>query len=165
MNSDQENFEALRKLLALKKYEQPPPRYFSELPSRIWVRIERERQTTSFWARLFPNFGLNPAMAYSFGLLACGTLVFGIGYSLRTETAQTANNPLANDNPLAASRGLAARNVSELNLFQCRSRRRIMCRGNNQSSFWNTKFIPSRGKISFPFSIVAVAGAPPSSTS
>lgn len=116
MNSDQENFEALRKLLSLKKYEQPPPRYFSELPSRIWVRIEREGQTTSFWARLFsPNFGLSPALAYSFGLLACGTLVFGIGYSLKNESGQTANGSIANENLLMTAPGLAAK-ASELNL-------------------------------------------------
>jgi hypothetical protein len=111
MNSDQD-FEDLRKLLALKKYEQPPPRYFSELPGRIWVRIEREGQTTSFWARFVPNLGLSPALAYSFGLLACGTLVFGIGYSLRTESAQTATTPLANENGLLTSPRLATKGSS-----------------------------------------------------
>jgi hypothetical protein len=98
MNSDQENFEALRKLLALKKYEQPPPRYFSELPSRIWSRLEREPETSSFWQRLFPNLELNPAIAYSFGLLACATLIFGISYSLRTGTEQVVARPVPNDN-------------------------------------------------------------------
>ena len=93
MNSDQENFDELLKLLALKKYEQPPPRYFSELPSRIWSRIEREPAELSFWERFLPNFGINPALAYSFGLVACGTLVFGIGYSLSTESTQLVSQP------------------------------------------------------------------------
>ncbi len=97
MNPDQENFDDLRKLLVLKKYEQPPPGYFAELPTRIWTRIERE-PSESFWERFLPNFGINPAMAYSFGLLACGTLVFGIGYSLRTtEGTETAIRPLSDD--------------------------------------------------------------------
>lgn len=108
MNSDQD-FEDLRKLLSLKKYEQPPPRYFSELPARIWVRIEREGRTETFWARLFPNVGLSPAMAYSFGLLACGTLVFGIGYSLRTESTQSAPIPFANQNGLLTSPKMATK--------------------------------------------------------
>lgn len=119
MNSDQENFENLRKLLALKKYEQPPPRYFSELPGRIWTRIEREEQTTSFWSRFFPNLGLSPAFAYSFGLLACGALVFGIGYTLNTEPEQTTAigfNP--NENELLASPRLATKGAVELNNFQ-----------------------------------------------
>ena len=106
MNPDQENFEALRKLLALKKYEQPPPRYFSELSTKIWTRIEREDQNPSFWARLFPDFRLNPAFAYSFGLLACGSLVFGIGYTLSTEPQQTVASPI-NNNLLVASPKLA----------------------------------------------------------
>ena len=88
MNSEQENFDTLRKLLALKKYEQPPPRYFTDLPTQIWARIEREPEKIPFWQRFLPNFGLSPAVAYSFGLLACGGLVFGIGYSLNDESEQ-----------------------------------------------------------------------------
>ena len=115
MNSDQD-FEDLRRLLSLKKYEQPPPRYFSDLPSRIWVRIEREDQSPSFWARLFPNLGLNPALAYSFGLLACGTLVFGIGYGLNTDQEQTASGPLVNEGLMMAAPKLANGMSSQLSL-------------------------------------------------
>lgn len=111
MNSDPD-FEDLRKLLSLKKYEQPPPSYFSELPGRIWIRIEREGRTETFWARFFPNNSLSPALAYSFGLLACGTLVFGIGYSLRTNSSQTAPIPFANENGLLTSPRLATKDVS-----------------------------------------------------
>jgi hypothetical protein len=115
MNSDQENFEALRKLLALKKYEQPPPRYFSELSTRILNRIEREPRTIPFWERFFPNIGLNPALAYSFGLLACGTLVFGIGYSLKTESEQTVTHPFGDGNRSIAAMP-APQDVSGLSL-------------------------------------------------
>lgn len=97
MNPDQENFEALRKLLVLKKYEQPPPGYFAQLPTRIWTRIEREPATESIWERFLPNWSLNPALAYSFGLLACGSLVFGIGYSLREDSTQTAVRPILDE--------------------------------------------------------------------
>ena len=114
MNSDQENFEALRKLLALKKYEQPPPRYFSELSSRIWTRMEREPQATSFFGRLFPNFGLSPALAYSFGLLACGTLVFGITYSMRTDSGAVATQPIPDNTSPFASSQLPPRGTSAL---------------------------------------------------
>ncbi len=116
MNSDQENFEALRKLLALKKYEQPPPRYFSELSTRILNRIEREPQTIPFWERFFPNIGLNPALAYSFGLLACGTLVFGLGYSLKTEPEQTVAHPFGDENRSIASSMPAAQDAPGLSL-------------------------------------------------
>ena len=98
MNMEQENFEALRKLLVLKKYEQPPPRYFSELPGRIWARIEPKSSALSFWQRLFPNIGVSPAFAYSFGLLACGSLFLGIVYSLNTVPQQSIGPHLANGN-------------------------------------------------------------------
>ena len=107
MNADQENFESLRKLLAFKKYEQPPPRYFSELPGRIWVRLEREPAALPFWQRLFPNIGLSPAFAYGFGLLACSTLFFGVAYSLKTEPEPTLAFPLANENWQTVSPRLA----------------------------------------------------------
>ncbi len=88
MNSEQENFEALQKLLALKKYETPPPGYFANLPGQIWKKIERE-PAGSFWSQFVPNWGLHPAVAYSFGLLACGTLFFGIISTLKTEPTQS----------------------------------------------------------------------------
>jgi len=88
MNSDQENFDSLKKLLALKRHEQPPPGYFNELPRKIWSRIEAEEMKPSLWKRLFPGFALKPSVAYAFGLLVCGTLIIGIGSSLnKTEQA------------------------------------------------------------------------------
>ena len=112
MNSEHEDFETLRQLLALKRHEVPPPRYFSELPGQIWARIEREPAALSFWQRIFPSVGLSPALAYSFGLLACGTLFFGVAYTLKTDPGQTAARPFAIessplDSPtLASGKGL-----------------------------------------------------------
>jgi len=116
MNPEQENFDALRRLLALKRYEEPPPGYFSELPGRIWSRIEREPASESFWERIFPNIGLSPAFAYSFGLLACGSLFMGILYSLKTEPEQLLGQPIAKGNWHEDSARLATTDGVGMNL-------------------------------------------------
>jgi hypothetical protein len=85
MNTDPENFDQLKKLLAWKRHEQPPPGFFDSLPAKVWTRIDRQKAQPSFWERLIPSFGLKPAVAYAFGLVVCGTLIIGIGSTLKTE--------------------------------------------------------------------------------
>jgi len=81
MNPDSENFEALRKLMALKRYEQPPPGYFDQLHTRIILRLEDVEPT--FWERMAGVFVLRPAMAYALGLAFCGSVATGFIYALQ----------------------------------------------------------------------------------
>src|SRR5580704_4090730 len=96
MNSEPDDFEALRKLMALKRHEQPPPGYFGRLPDRITSRIEREGGDLGFWERILAGFTFRPAFAYSFALAAFGALTFSVVSSIKTQPQESAQAPLGN---------------------------------------------------------------------
>jgi hypothetical protein len=89
MNPDQENYEALRKLMALKRHEQPPPEYLNQLSDSIITRIERGEGRLNLWDRLSANFALRPSLAYAFGLTVCGALGLSTLYMVKQEVTQT----------------------------------------------------------------------------
>ena len=88
MKLDSENFEELRKIMALKRYEQPPPGYLHHLPGRIISRIERGEKPLSFWEKLSANFTLRPSVAYAFGLTVFGAAALSAFYTVRREPVQ-----------------------------------------------------------------------------
>lgn len=85
MNPEEQDFESLKKLLSVKRHEQPPPGYFNDLPRQVWKRIEANEGQPTFWERFMTSFALKPAVAYTFGLVVCGTLIVGIGSALKTD--------------------------------------------------------------------------------
>jgi len=94
-NPGPEEFETLRRALALKRHEQPPPGYFDRLPNQIMARIEASESETKFWQRFIPSFTLRPAMAYGFGLAMCSAVALGVYY--------TSNLPANNNGAMTAS--------------------------------------------------------------
>jgi len=100
MNADPNDFESLRKLIALKRHEQPPPGYFDRLPRQILARLENE--PASFWERISAGITFRPAYAYAFGFAVCGSLILGVGYSLKNAPGQTAARPLLDESPTLA---------------------------------------------------------------
>lgn len=91
-----ENFEALQKLLALKKLEQPPPGYFEQFSSEVMARLRAgEQHRTDWWQelsekaswlqRLLGIFDSKPALAGAFGMLVCGVVLAGVYYSQKFE--------------------------------------------------------------------------------
>jgi hypothetical protein len=100
MNSDHEKFETLRKLMALKRHEQPPPEYLHQLSDRIINRIERGEGQRNFWDRVSARLSLRPSVAYAFGLTVCGALGLSAAYMVRQEMTQPADS-----SPEAALRG------------------------------------------------------------
>jgi hypothetical protein len=90
MNSKANEFETLRKLMALKRHEQPPPGYFRRLPDQIAARLERGDGKLAFWEGFLSQFTFRPALAYSMALAAFSALTLSVIYSVRTQPQESA---------------------------------------------------------------------------
>jgi len=98
MSAEQENFEALRKLLAVKRYETPPPGYFDQFAGEVRARLragDHEKEDlwrvigdeASWLQRLWGALSNRPAFAGACGMLLCGAvLTAGIHYSEVADT-------------------------------------------------------------------------------
>jgi hypothetical protein len=71
----------VEKIIALKRYERPPPGYFHLLPGRIIHRIEQGEGRAGFWETWSLVFRVRPALAYALGLTVCGALTAGLFFS------------------------------------------------------------------------------------
>jgi hypothetical protein len=79
MNPENPNFDQIRKLLALKRYEIPPPRYFNDFSSSVIARLSQpQHEELSWWQRLGFDFDLRPALMCGVGIVVCGMLSFGL---------------------------------------------------------------------------------------
>ena len=105
MNQDTENFEQLRRLLELKRYEQPPPGYFNNFSCQVIARIklgERGEESAGIerllweapWLqRIWAAFEAKPVLAGAFGLAMCGLLISGVIYSEKGDVQPVALIP------------------------------------------------------------------------
>jgi hypothetical protein len=110
MNENENNFESLRRLLALKRHETPPPGYFNDFSSQVLQRIRlgqtdrtanlaEELFSHAPWlAKLLHAFDARPVFASGFAGALCMLLLFGIVYAERPDFTpqpflQAANSP------------------------------------------------------------------------
>jgi hypothetical protein len=87
MNPDPGTFEELRRLLVLKRYEQPPPGYFDRFPCEVIARIREGESATSLavfrppvpWLQRFWN-ALEASTVFQTGFSAavCAVLILGL---------------------------------------------------------------------------------------
>src|SRR5215467_7319885 len=107
MNPEQENFAELRRLLVIKRYEQPPPRFFNDFSRQVIARIrageraeesivERLGWEAPWLRRIWSAFENKPLLAGAFGVAVCSLLVSGIIYSERVETVASPTIVLGN---------------------------------------------------------------------
>jgi hypothetical protein len=84
MNSDPRAFEGLRRLLVLKRYEQPPPGYFDRFPGEVIARIQEYENEASIgldvpWLRrLWNALEYRAVLPAAFGAAVCSVLVLGL---------------------------------------------------------------------------------------
>ena len=107
-----EQFEQLRRLLVLKRYEQPPPQFFNRLPQQVMARIkagEKAAEPSFFdyfswespWLhRLWAAFETRPMLAGSVGLAVCALLIGGLIISDQ-DTHSGVNVPSVQATPFA----------------------------------------------------------------
>ena len=114
MNQDTEDFEPLRRLLRLKRYEQPPPGYFNDFSTLVIARIKLGEQGVDragmerlLWdapwlQRIWATFEAKPALAGAFGLAMCAVLITGVIYSEKGDVQPVALIPAAESIPYPA---------------------------------------------------------------
>jgi hypothetical protein len=99
MSEDTENFQQLRRLLALKRYEQPPPGYFNNFSRQVILRIQAGERggevrlidqfswEAPWLQRIWAALETQPVLAGAFGMVLCSFLIFGVVYADRGEVA------------------------------------------------------------------------------
>ena len=105
MNPDSEQFEQLRKLLILKRHEQPPPGYFRSFSGQVVARIKAGEQgeTGPLWLRkLWSVFETKPMLTGAFGAAVCALVISGIIFSDDVDsTASATHGSSTGLNPMA----------------------------------------------------------------
>ena len=81
MTPESDDFDDLKGLLALKRYEQPPPGYFASFSEKVLARIEAQREAakTSWWRRLFNGTDVKPVLVCAYSLSVAGLLLVAFG--------------------------------------------------------------------------------------
>jgi hypothetical protein len=92
--NDNENFESLRRLLALKRHETPPPGYFNNFSNQVVAQIRAGKSKASaswlelpWLSKFLETLQTKPAFAGGFAAALCLLLIAGIIYAGQTESA------------------------------------------------------------------------------
>jgi hypothetical protein len=121
MSENQSNFESLRRLLALKRHETPPPGYFDAFSRRVIARIrageteapaslsQRLSDQVPWLLKFLQAFEAKPAFACAYASALCLLLIAGVILAERPEPASQASfEPMSQTSSLLAPTTLAA---------------------------------------------------------
>jgi len=95
MDPADNSFDALRRALALKRHEQPPPAYFDRLHERVLDRLtlDQEAEPEDWFGAILERFRLRPALAGVFSFALGAFYLAGLGYSGRVTRAPHSAQP------------------------------------------------------------------------
>jgi hypothetical protein len=152
MRSSPDDFRGLRSLLKLKRYEQPPNRYFDGLSQDVLHRLRGPEglREQSLLVSLGFRFGLKPALFYGLGAVCCLLAFYGVA-ALFGKTP-----PLALQHPEAgASLTRATPGVSDPPAGG------IVGSGSASEDYTaSTNPVMSSGSVSFPLEVLRVKPTP-----
>ena len=80
MNPEPQDTSRLQKLLALKRHERPPPRFFNDFSDRVIARMHTPGSIgpAHWWQRLGLDLDVKLAVIFAFGLVVCGLFLIGV---------------------------------------------------------------------------------------
>ena len=87
MNAEPQDTSRLQKLLALKRHERPPPRFFNDFSDRVISRLHSPGaiEPAYWWQRLGLELDVKLAAIFAFGLVVCGLFLFGVTSAMQGE--------------------------------------------------------------------------------
>jgi hypothetical protein len=82
-----DDFDDLRKLLALKRHEQPPPGYFNKFSDQVIARITAAEQAVEVpsWKRWLNRLEASPLMTCAYGAAVGCLLIAGVHWAAQIE--------------------------------------------------------------------------------
>jgi hypothetical protein len=97
MSYPKDDFDEVRRLLACKRHEQPPPGYFNSFSARVIDHIQAEEAAgySSWWSWLVDRLDAKPVLVCAYGLAVSGLLFLGFRLSDAFEAEVTVNPALS----------------------------------------------------------------------
>jgi len=115
-----EGFDSLKRLLAWKGHEQPPPGYFRHFSSSVLtgIRADKNLRSASWWNVFLAQFDFKPLLVSASGLAVCVLLFLGINFAVTDEPSlafpsvqaepYTVGNPFSAVQPLPLTMGFSS---------------------------------------------------------
>ena len=100
--------ESLRKLLAVKRYESPPPGYFATFSAKVIARIEAGESVNAlpWWRRFLLTLAARPSLASGFALIVGLSVLGAIGVAPAVRSGDLEGDLMLGSAPVAIQAAL-----------------------------------------------------------